>query len=113
MIVWGGFDSTGQVPLNTGGRYDPAHDSWSPTSVGANVPSARAWHTAVATSTEMIVWGGESHNAFGEDTGGRYNPSTDTWLGTAITAPSVRQHHKAVWTGSEIGRASGRERVEE
>ena len=32
----------------------------------------------------MIVWGGE-HNGTPLDTGGRYNPSTDTWTATSTT----------------------------
>ena len=38
MIVWGG-----QL-INTGGRYDPATDSWKPTSA-INAPSARFFVT--------------------------------------------------------------------
>ena len=50
----------------------------------------------------MIVWGG-----FGSagllNTGGRYNPSTDSWTATStVNAPSVRYLHTAVWTGSEM-----------
>ena len=33
-------------------------NSWSPTSTGANLPTARQTHTAVWTGDEMIVWGG-------------------------------------------------------
>jgi hypothetical protein len=55
MLVWGGYDDSG---LNlTGGRYDPATDTWAATST-VNAPSARIYHTAVWTGTEMIVWGG-------------------------------------------------------
>ena len=37
------------------------------------------------------------------NTGGRYNPSTDTWTTTStINAPSPRGAHTAVWTGSEM-----------
>ena len=43
--------------FNTGGRYDPATDSWRPTST-QNAPSARSGPTAVWTGSEMIVWGG-------------------------------------------------------
>src|SRR5438132_3206892 len=32
-------------------------DAWSATST-VNAPSAREWHTAVWTGSEMIVWGG-------------------------------------------------------
>ena len=46
----------------------------------------------------MIVWGG------GDTTeGGRYNPSTDTWMFTSTTnAPTGRRDNTAVWTGSEM-----------
>ena len=37
------------------------------------------------------------------NTGGRYNPSTDSWTATSTTnAPSARADHTAVWTGSEM-----------
>ena len=36
-------------PTDTGGRYNPATDSWTPTSTGPGVPSARHDHTAVWT----------------------------------------------------------------
>ena len=52
----------------------------------------------------MIVWGGwgcTNHCIL--NTGGKYNPSTDSWTATSTTnAPSVRQVHTAVWTGSEM-----------
>ena len=37
------------------------------------------------------------------NTGGRYNPGTDTWTATSTTnAPTGRFDHTAVWTGSEM-----------
>ena len=37
------------------------------------------------------------------DTGGRYNPSTDSWIATSTTnAPIGRYGHTAVWTGTEM-----------
>ena len=45
----------------------------------------------------MIVWGG------GYTTGGRYNPSADTWMATSTTnAPTGRGGNTALWTGSEM-----------
>src|SRR5437899_9548616 len=36
-------------------------------------------------------------------TGGKYNPSTDSWTATSIiNVPSGRIHHTAAWTGSEM-----------
>ncbi|PYT07019.1 MAG: hypothetical protein DMF49_09475 [Acidobacteria bacterium] len=96
MIVWGGGSGS---TSNTGGRYDPATDSWRTTStVGA--PSPRSFHTAVWTGTEMIVWGG---NLEPDRTGGRYNPVIDTWMPTSTAnAPPSRLYHTAVWTGAEM-----------
>ena len=49
----------------------------------------------------MIVWGGSA--AATMNTGGKYNPGTDSWTATDITrAPAGRTAHSAVWTGSEM-----------
>ncbi len=101
MIVWGGTGANGD-PLATGGRYDPATDSWVPVS-NVYAPSARSGHTAVWTGTEMIVWGGTGTNGHPLDTGGRYNPTTGRWTPVATdSAPSARSGHTAVWTGTEM-----------
>jgi N-acetylneuraminic acid mutarotase len=102
MIVWGGVGLITATDIyNTGGRYDPAADSWAATSTGANVPSVRQNHTAVWTGTEMIVWGGQGSIGNFRDSGGRYNPNTDTWAAMA-TGPAARAYHTAVWAGSEM-----------
>jgi len=106
MIVWGGITfSDVFVPntvLNTGGRYNPTTNSWTPTSL-TNAPSARFLHTAVWTGIEMIVWGGSDANTLFTDTGGRYNPLLNSWTATStINAPSARGVHTAVWTGIEM-----------
>ena len=92
------------LSLNTGGRYNPSTDSWTATSI-VNAPVAHECaHTAVWTGTEMIVWGGLSTANIGYlNTGGRYNPSTDSWTATSTTnAPDGPRLHTAVWTGSEM-----------
>jgi hypothetical protein len=49
----------------------------------------------------MIVWGG--YNGTRTNTGGRYNPGSDSWAATNTTnAPSGREFHTAVWGGSEM-----------
>ena len=103
MIVWGGYDAG---YLNTGGRYNPSADTWVATSTGAGVPSARSGYTAVWAGTEMIIWGGNDgvYSITYSNTGGRYDPSTDTWAATSTGAglPSGRNDHTAVWTGIEM-----------
>ena len=118
MIVWGGRreilgpQSCEVTMLNSGARYDPAANTWTPLStVGA--PSARMGHTAVWTGSRMIVWGGQpgpSHSFFNDAAnvpgladGAIYDPSTDTWTPiTSTNAPSGRMAHVAVWTGNEM-----------
>jgi hypothetical protein len=68
MIVWGGYDG---VLLNTGGRYDPATDSWTAIST-TNAPSARERHRAVWTGAAMAV------------PGGQYDPATDAWTASSM-----------------------------
>jgi len=99
MIVWGGVGRSGQ--LASGGRYNPATDSWTPTSI-AGAPRERRAHSAVWTGQEMIVWGGQLGGSF-QNTGGRYDPASDTWTATPTeNAPSGRAQHSAVWTGKEM-----------
>ena len=51
----------------------------------------------------MIVWGGFSTPGGNANTGGKYNPITDNWIGTStVNAPDGREYHTAVWTGSEM-----------
>ncbi len=108
MVVWGGMDFATDDYYNTGGRYDPATDTWSATSVlGAPLPARSG--TGVWTGSEMIVWGGECdqsglltcHSDSYE--GGRYDPQTDSWTATTLDGvPEARVFHTAVWTGDAM-----------
>ena len=109
MLVWGGYtDSHAQYEgghtdahLNTGGRYDPAADSWQPLATNG-APSKRWNHTALWTGNEMLIWGGGNATEALND-GARYDPLTDAW--TPITtngAPSPRMQPFAAWTGREM-----------
>ena len=78
-----------------------AQEAWTPTSL-TNAPTARIAHTAVWTGSKMIVWGG-LQDYYGLNTGGIYDPTTDTWTATSTTnAPAGRYYHTAVWTGSRM-----------
>ena len=104
MIVWSG---SGLAVSNTGGRYNAAADTWTATST-TNAPDGRFSHTAVWTGNEMIVWGGAyfDPNNFVNvplNTGGRYNPGTNSWIATSLTsAPDIRYGHSAIWTDDEM-----------
>jgi len=104
MILWGGA-GTDDAYTGTGGRYDPEADQWAPTSM-ADAPTPRSGHTAVWTGNRMVVWGGVAGQSLSPvffNTGGRYDPVTDTWSPTTLTnVPSTRMGHTAVWTGSHM-----------
>ena len=105
MIVWGGYGYDGSNHFwNTGGKYNPSTDSWTPTSV-TNAPTGRENHTAVWTGSEMVVWGGDLYDNAPQtlNTGGVYEPALDSWTSTSGTdAPDARSYHTAIWTGSEM-----------
>jgi N-acetylneuraminic acid mutarotase len=105
MIIWGGniAEGSGRV-TNNGARYLPAANLWLPLNTTSS-PSARAFHTAVWTGLDMIVWGGSSTGLKngGLDDGSRYNPATDAWSPIATNnAPTRRFDHTAIWTGNEM-----------
>lgn len=108
-IIWGG--RTTREEVGDGSRLDiPAQGPmrWQPVS-RADAPPPRQGHTAVWTGEKMIVWGGD---AGGEllDTGGIYDPNTDSWSRVSrIDAPSARTEHSAVWTGAEMVILFGRD----
>src|SRR5437870_5229556 len=79
-------------------------DTWTPTALGA--PEARYYHTAVWTGSGMIVWGGYGYidccSTNYLNTGGRYDPATNSWTATNAVAPEARLYHTAVWSGSRM-----------
>src|SRR4029077_5666956 len=97
--VMAGASASYTLPTISDGTSGCTDDTWTAT---AFTPTARYHHTVVWSGSEMIVWGGIGAS-LSENTGGRYNPSTDSWTGTSTTnAPSGRSYHTAVWTGREM-----------
>jgi hypothetical protein len=82
MIVWGAL-----LNRPTGGRYNPATNTWTPVATG-DLPDSRAEHSAIWTGSVMVVWGGSGVSGSVLGSGGRYDPATDTWLDTTTQAPS-------------------------
>jgi len=103
VVVWGGISAqSGILYLDTGGRYDPTMDQWTPTSTSL-APEGRQRHSAVWTGSEMIVWGGRGTSYSALASGGRYDPGADTWTSTTnVNAPAARDLHTAVWNGSDM-----------
>ena len=80
-------------------------NTWSPTSQ-ISCPEARHDHMAIWTGAEMIIWGGIPAGLSPLKSGGKYYPSTNTWVPTpdetGNSAPSGRTGFSAVWTGSKL-----------
>ena len=109
VISWGPPSHDGMIQTN-GRRYDPATDTWRPMStVGA--PAPRGDFTSVWTGKEIIIWGGTVQGTVGTqhtNTGGRYDPVTDTWTPTSmVNAATPTSQHVAAWTGSVMVVAGG------
>ena len=103
VIIWGG--SSSNIPVNTGAMYNPSTNTWTTmNTVGA--PAARYYHTAVWNNNagRMIVWGGETSTYGVLNTGGIFNPATNSWTGAtnSVGAPALRTKHTAIWTGTEM-----------
>lgn len=116
MIIWGGSyldHSTGNAvltTLNTGARYNPQTNTWTPTSM-TSAPSVRSRMGAVwagAPVNQMLIWGGLSDGVINPVMdGGRYDPGTNTWSSISTTnAPNVGGFSSivpvAVWSGTEM-----------
>jgi N-acetylneuraminic acid mutarotase len=118
LIFWGGVVPSGTsggagpavTAINRGTKYNPTTGVWTPLST-QGAPQPRFGHSAVWTGTEMIVFGGQTATAGGIgttlNTGGRYNPATNTWsflapLLDASSMPDNRRDHFAFWTGNKM-----------
>jgi N-acetylneuraminic acid mutarotase len=87
MIVWGGENNEPsgteayRISTNCAARPSIPNINWAGASNRLNIPVG------------PVVY----------DTGGRYNPSTNSWAETSLTnVPKARTDHTAVWTGNEM-----------
>src|SRR5262249_43166645 len=58
-------------------KFNPATNAWVNTST-VNKPSLRSGYSATWTGTRLVVWGGYASGS-ALNTGGIYDPVTDTW----------------------------------
>lgn len=95
MVIWGGVPVT-----NTGGRYDPVANSWQPTST-TGAPQGRRQLSSAWTGRQAVFWGGyDDTTSSVVNTGGRYDPISDSWQSTNLSgAPSARTGFAGHWTG--------------
>jgi N-acetylneuraminic acid mutarotase len=105
VIVWGGL-SSGGTRLGDGAMFDLSSNTWTTINT-TGAPSPRINFTSVvdASQNKMIIWGGRIGATTGSVTndGAVFNPATNTWAAvTNTSAPSAREFHKAVWSGTEM-----------
>jgi hypothetical protein len=77
MLIWGGFPEVST--RFTGGRYDPATDTWVETEPASSEITRLRYPPAVWTGTEMILWdaretGGSRGSSVATPEGARYTP---------------------------------------
>lgn len=99
LMIWGGIFTN---HTNTGAIFDPTTNTWTTMST-TNAPDGRAGHVAVWTGTEMIINGGGKYDAYYNiinlNSGGKYNPSTNTWSSISAS-PYALSGHAAIWINS-------------
>jgi hypothetical protein len=104
LVVWGGRGLGGRVSaaFGDGAAFDPAANRWRPLATAA-APPPRAWHTAVWSGREVLIWGGVDPAGGGAGGGAAYDPAADRWRALpAAGAPRARRYHTAVWSGTEM-----------
>ncbi len=89
-------------------KYNLSTNTWATLSASGS-PSGREQHAGCWTGTEMLVWGGLLNSSTFflsyieyQNTGGRYNPASNSW--TTIPEKNVPSavHCKGVWTGDSL-----------
>ena len=105
-LIWGGrSSSSGYLSDGMLLEISPEGETlWNSIALPtAGKPSARAYHTAVWTGSEAIIWGGCAGST-ALNTGARCAVWTaGSWDAVTTTgAPAARYDHTAVWTGTEM-----------
>lgn len=68
-----------------------------------NAPDGLRGRTAIWTGSKMIAWGGKANGFnFATNTGGIYDPGSNSWVQTSTVGVSAKQYHSAIWTGSKM-----------
>ena len=101
VAAWTGSEMLVLGP--TDGAYNPATDTWRPTSPGGPGPTDGAvtgW-----TGTQVLVWGGVCCGP--SNRGTAYDLATDTWSDMPAAPLGPRAFPAGAWTGKELVVAGG------
>lgn len=102
ILVWGG--NAGAGVTNSGAALNPSSNTWTALST-TNAPAAREGHTAIWTGTEMIVASGRvpsTPSYIYLNSGGRYNPATNTWATISSSGAPALGGSASIWTGTKM-----------
>lgn len=102
VAIWGGRHAVGR--LGDGALFDPNSNQWTPIPP-QGAPVARSTASGVWTGAELIVWGGRTTLTEVGDGArlGITNGMPTMWKPISrMAAPSPRQAHTAVWTGTRM-----------
>ncbi len=102
MLVWGGRNRS--TLAAAGAQYRPGTDTWEALPV-ANEPVPRMSAAGVWAGDRWLVWGGMSTSGY-EQSGGQLlcpGGTPTAWQAmSTVGAPSGREGHVAVWTGTRL-----------
>ncbi len=102
MLVWGGRNKSTLAAV--GAQYLPGTDSWAPLPV-INEPLPRISAAGVWAGDRWLVWGGMTSTGYVQSGGQLLCPggTPTTWQAmSTVGAPSSREGHAVVWTGSRL-----------
>lgn len=100
----GSLGTSGDVDLKIEVNMTYQLQAWVSSTSTVNAPSPRRLNAAAWAANQMFIWGGSATSALELADGARYDPVTNTWIGTTSTvnAPTARHFATAVWTGGEV-----------
>ena len=108
MVVWGGGDVAGNADYASGGRYDPAANTWSAMTT-AGAPAGRRGAYGFWTGSRVLIYGGVDRNGAPSAAVNLYDPVNNTWsAATTQNAPSSRTEPVVGWSGSLLLLYGGR-----
>jgi hypothetical protein len=100
VLVIGGDNPDGSLPLSGASSYDPLRDTWRTLASPPNgfVTSRSPW---VWIGSTLLVWPWDGGSSTESITPVDYDPTTNVWQALAAPPVEPRQDAASVWTGTE------------
>lgn len=102
-LIWGGCGKVVGLDcdeyFNDGSIFHPATNSWE--KMAPSPLEARAYHSAVWTGKDLVVWGGRRDGRIYND-GAIYNLKSNKWTKLPAALSAGRFEHQAVWASDRM-----------